>query len=54
MVSSRIAGSRRPQREAILLVAGSKTGRWRDWYTKNVPIADARLDRHLNDMKGRR
>jgi len=36
-----------PQRRAILLVAGDKAGDWSDWYKSNVPIADARLNRHL-------
>ncbi|WP_371598888.1 type II toxin-antitoxin system RelE/ParE family toxin [Streptomyces sp. NBC_00564] len=28
-----------PKREAILLVAGDKSGRWRDWYRESVPLA---------------
>ncbi|WP_114045801.1 type II toxin-antitoxin system RelE/ParE family toxin [Acidipropionibacterium virtanenii] len=37
-----------PKRRAILLVAGDKSGRWRQWYAKNVPVADARLDEWLS------
>jgi hypothetical protein len=43
-----------PQRQAILLVAGDKSGSWNTWYDKNIPIADARYKAHLKDMEGRR
>ncbi|ORW12220.1 MULTISPECIES: type II toxin-antitoxin system RelE/ParE family toxin [Mycobacterium] len=47
-----------PQRVAILLVAGDKQGRWKRWYDDNIPIADDRLDAHLQtlpkDAKGRK
>lgn len=36
-----------PARKAILLVAGDKSGQWRDWYPTNVPIADHRYAEHL-------
>jgi len=36
-----------PQRQAILLVAGDKAGRWQEWYRRNVPLADDRLDEWL-------
>lgn len=39
-----------PQRRAILLVAGDKTGNWRQWYTDNIPLADDRFDEHLADL----
>jgi hypothetical protein len=35
-----------PNRAAILLVGGNKTGDNR-WYKKNIPIADSRFARHL-------
>ncbi|GAA3766234.1 hypothetical protein GCM10022225_60710 [Plantactinospora mayteni] len=41
-----------PEREAILLVAGDKSGDWDSWYRKNVRIADLRLDRHLKELRG--
>jgi hypothetical protein len=36
-----------PKREAILLVAGDKSGRWRDWYRESVPLAEARYEEYL-------
>lgn len=35
------------RREAILLVAGDKSGRWRDWYHESIPLAEARYDEYL-------
>ncbi|MFD7415221.1 type II toxin-antitoxin system RelE/ParE family toxin [Kitasatospora purpeofusca] len=40
-----------PDREAILLVAGDKTGAWNQWYDENIPVADARFDEHLRVLK---
>jgi len=34
-------------RQAILLVAGDKSGRWQDWYKQAIPVADDRFDEHL-------
>jgi hypothetical protein len=31
-----------PEREAILLVAGDKAGRWSQWYAEAIPFAEAR------------
>lgn len=42
-----------PKRHAILLVAGDKAGNWKRWYTKNIPIAEARYDEHLKALKDR-
>jgi hypothetical protein len=39
-----------PQRTALLLIGGDKTGDPR-WYEKFVPIADDLFDRHLNEVK---
>lgn len=36
-----------PKRRAILLVAGDKSGDWRKWYRRNIPIADRLFDDHL-------
>jgi hypothetical protein len=36
-----------PRRQAVLLVAGDKSGRWSEWYTESIPIAEARYDRWL-------
>ncbi len=43
-----------PRRRAIMLVAGDKAGNWRRWYTKNIAIADDRLDEHLQDLRRRK
>jgi hypothetical protein len=37
--------------EEILLVAGSKVGRWKAWYAEKVPIADAAFTRHVRSMQ---
>ncbi|MFD0204762.1 MULTISPECIES: type II toxin-antitoxin system RelE/ParE family toxin [Saccharothrix] len=39
-----------PHRQAILLVAGDKSGDWRGWYDRNVPLADRRFDEHLAEL----
>jgi len=31
-----------PQRRAVVLVAGDKAGRWRDWYRESIGLAEAR------------
>ncbi|WP_378147218.1 type II toxin-antitoxin system RelE/ParE family toxin [Cnuibacter sp. UC19_7] len=40
-----------PQRQAIVLVAGDKTGNWKTWYRANIPIADARFTEHLAQLE---
>ncbi|GAB3127424.1 type II toxin-antitoxin system RelE/ParE family toxin [Glaciibacter psychrotolerans] len=40
-------------RNAILLVAGDKSGNWKKWYKLNIPIADRRFDEHLGRLGGR-
>jgi hypothetical protein len=37
-----------PQREAIVLCAGDKTGKWNSWYDENIVIAEERYRRYLN------
>jgi hypothetical protein len=32
------------QRQAVLLVAGDKSGHWRDWYKRAIPLAEERYD----------
>jgi hypothetical protein len=39
-----------PHRQAILLIAGDKSGDWRGWYERNVPLADRRFDEHLAEL----
>lgn len=43
-----------PGRQAIMLVAGDKSGNWNKWYQKNIPIADDRFDEHLERRKKRK
>jgi hypothetical protein len=38
-----------PQRAAILLVGGDKTGNGR-WYRQMIPLADRLYDEHLNEL----
>lgn len=40
-----------PDREALFLVAGDKSGRWETWYRQAIPLADERYDEHLQTMK---
>ena len=42
-----------PARQAILLVAGDKAGRWQRWYDMAIPLADDRYDDHLADRETR-
>jgi hypothetical protein len=41
-----------PNRSAILLIAGDKNGQWKEWYTRNIPIADDLYDKHRQELKG--
>lgn len=43
-----------PEREAVFLVAGDKSGRWDRWYRDAVPLADKRFDEHLQALRTRR
>jgi hypothetical protein len=36
-----------PRRQAILLVAGDKSGQWQDWYKRAIPLAELRYERWL-------
>ncbi|MEV6370531.1 type II toxin-antitoxin system RelE/ParE family toxin [Micromonospora musae] len=42
-----------PQREAILLVAGDKSGNWKGWYETSILAADQKFAEHLRELKGR-
>jgi hypothetical protein len=35
-----------PDRRAVLLVAGDKTGQWSKWYKKYIPIAEEIYERY--------
>ncbi|TLG13507.1 diaminopimelate decarboxylase [Nocardia cyriacigeorgica] len=39
-----------PKRSAIFLIAGDKTNKWKEWYEKNIPIADRIYDEHLEGL----
>lgn len=41
-------------RQAVLLVAGDKSGQWDRWYKRAIPVADDRFDEHLERIRGRR
>ncbi len=42
-----------PEREAVFLVAGDKSGRWTSWYRDAIPLADKRFDEHLEVLRTR-
>jgi hypothetical protein len=39
-----------PDRRAVVLVGGDKTGDWKGWYKRNIPRADRLYDEHLREM----
>ena len=41
------------RREAIVLLGGSKKGRWESWYEVNLPIADVRFREHLERIESK-
>lgn len=41
-----------PERSAIMLIAGDKSGDWKRWYKKKIPEADGLFDDHLRGSKG--
>jgi len=41
-----------PHRQAVLLVVGDKSGRWRDWYEENIPVAEQRYQQWLDGEYG--
>ncbi|MGC5029560.1 type II toxin-antitoxin system RelE/ParE family toxin [Micromonospora sp. DT229] len=40
-----------PIREAVVLVAGDKSGQWQSWYQSAIATADARFEEHLTRLK---
>ncbi|MFE7589832.1 type II toxin-antitoxin system RelE/ParE family toxin [Kitasatospora sp. NPDC057512] len=36
-------------REAIILVAGDKSGEWSRWYDINIPLAEARYEQYVEE-----
>ena len=41
-----------PARQAIMLIAGDKSGNWKQWYAHNIPRADDLFDEHVRRLKG--
>jgi hypothetical protein len=39
-----------PNRTAMLLIGGDKTGDWNRWYERMVPVADDLYDDHLAEI----
>jgi hypothetical protein len=39
------------RRQAILLVAGDKAGKWDRWHKRMIPLADDRFDEHLEQTQ---
>lgn len=40
-----------PDRNGVILLGGDKEGSWKDWYKVNVPIAEHRYTKYLEDRK---
>ena len=38
-----------PWRSSILLVAGDKSGRWKQWYAEAIPLAEQRYEAYLKE-----
>lgn len=38
-----------PQRRAIVLIVGDKSGEWNSWYEKNIPLAETRYREYLSN-----
>ncbi len=38
-----------PWHASILLVAGDKAGRWQQWYTEAIPLAEQRYEIYLKE-----
>ena len=39
-----------PRRQAVMLVAGDKSGNWNKWYRTNVPRAEQIYKEHLRNL----
>lgn len=40
-----------PARNAVLLVAGDKAGRWQEWYREAIPAAEAAYELYLKEYR---
>jgi hypothetical protein len=43
-----------PERNAVLLVAGDKSGQWSEWYRRSIPLAEERYTQWLVHLEERR
>ena len=43
-----------PRRNAVLLVAGDKAGKWEAWYRRAIPLAEQRYEDYLKQLAGQR
>lgn len=40
-----------PARNAVLLIAGDKSGRWTQWYREAIPMAEALYDQYMKELQ---
>jgi hypothetical protein len=40
-----------PRRMAVLLIAGDKRGRWKEFYEQMIPVADDLYDEYLEELR---
>jgi hypothetical protein len=40
-----------PVRNAVLLVAGDKSGRWQEWYREAIPAAEEAYEAYLKEQR---
>jgi hypothetical protein len=40
-----------PVRNAVLLVAGDKSGQWKEWYTRAIPEAEVAYEAYLKGLR---
>lgn len=48
---STYSDSHRPERCAVLLVAGDKAGQWSAWYREAIPLAETRYAAYLKERE---
>jgi hypothetical protein len=41
-----------PSRQAVLLLGGDKAGSWKNWYDRNIPVAEERYESWLKAEGG--
>lgn len=39
-----------PRRRAVVLLGGDKSGDWKGWYARTIPLADKMYERHLRSL----